>query len=450
METPARPATSFPATDLEDAYRSFDRRNRMAAGQLRQLYQERSGHHSLVALLRELRLAQGSRTHLHRLYMGPSGCGKSTDLAWLVAEIEKQARLREELLIVHYGIGQAVGTYEIGFAEVALSMVLQVYETLEKKQVAFAREPYLEQIYRWLFGEEESREKTETGKRIEAGGSLLGVLKGALYGRVVREKDVELRVLRLLPELHELVEKLFLEVQELTGKRLLFIVDDLEKLAPLDMTLGLFLNHGGFFGGLPCHLVLTAPGSLRLEDRYQNDVLCYFKEVRALLSSPVELQAPHALSQKLGGEPTAEMEALRQLVGRRMARELADPEAIDEVIVRTGGLLAQLIDVMNRAVLLALVDEAERVEVRHVREALKEVASRYYALLRESDYQTLDDLATSGLRSHVERPELLHNLSVLEYPDDPSHFAIHPLVVPLLERWQRAPKPERKARTEEG
>ncbi len=443
METPHRPPTRFPATHLEDAYRAFDRRNqgRMAADQLRQLYQERSGHHSLVALLRELRLAQGSRTHLHRLYLGPAGCGKSTDLAWLVAELEKDAGLREELLIVHYGIGQAVGTYEIGFAEVALSMVLQVVGTLEEKQITFGGEPYLEQVYKWLFGEEESREKTETGKRLEAGGSLLGVLKGALYGRVVREKDVKMRVVRLLPELHKLVEELFLEVQKLTGKRLLFIVDDLEKLAPLDMTLGLFLNHGGFFGGLPCHLVFTAPGSLRLEDRYQNDVLCYFKEVRALLSSPVELKG--------GAEPTAEMEALRQLVARRMTRELADPEAIDEAIVRTGGLLAQLIDVMNRAVLLALVDEAERVEVRHVREALKEVASRYNALLRESDYLALDDLAASGLRSHVERPELLHNLSVLEYPNDPSHFAIHPLVVPLLERWRRAPKPKRTAPSED-
>ena len=111
MET-SRPPANFPATQLEDAYRAFDRRNqgRLAAGQLRQLYQERSGHHSLVALLEELRLTQGDAGwHLHRLYMGPAGCGKSTDLAWLVAELEKDTRLREELLIVHYGIGQAGG-----------------------------------------------------------------------------------------------------------------------------------------------------------------------------------------------------------------------------------------------------------------------------------------------------------------------------------------------------
>jgi hypothetical protein len=88
----------FPATHLEDAYRAFNRRSqgRMPAEELRQLYQERSGHHSLVALLKELRLTRESETHLHRLYMGPAGCGKSTDLAWLVAEIEKETELRED------------------------------------------------------------------------------------------------------------------------------------------------------------------------------------------------------------------------------------------------------------------------------------------------------------------------------------------------------------------
>jgi hypothetical protein len=248
-----------------------------------------------------------------------------------------------------------------------------------------------------------TKEKTETGKRLEAGGSLLGVLKGALYGRVVREKDVKTRVRRLLPELHKLVEELFQEVRKVTGKQLLFIVDDLERVTPLDMARELFLDHGGFFGGLPCHLVLTAPGMLRLEDRCENDVLSYFGEARAVMSKPQEVA------------PTEEMDALRGLVYRRMAPELADPDAVDEAIVKTGGLVIRLIDVLERAIVLALVNEA--------------------VALKESDYLALDDLETSGL---MVRPKLLYTTAVLEYPDDTNRFAIHPLVKPLLERWRCA------------
>ncbi len=420
----------FPATRLEDAYSAFDRLNqpRLRGKHLFQLYQERSGQRTLHRLLEALRVNLERReAHLHRLYMGPAGCGKSTDLAWLVAEIEKEPRLADELLILHYSIGDAVGTYDIGFAEVALSMVLQVYEKLAEKDITFERRSYLEKINQWLFGEEESKEKSVTEKRLEVGGSLLGVLKGALSGRIVREKDMKMRVQRLLPELRKLVEELFQEVQKLTGRELFFIVDDLEKLSPLDTALGLFLNHGGFFGGLPCHLIFTAPAALRLEVRYQNDVLRYFREMRAVLSKPTDEKGP-----------TGEMNVLQRLVYRRMVPELADPAAVDEAIIKTGGLLAQLIDVMNQSALLALVDKTGRVEIPHVREALKELTHRFDAVLTEADFLVLDRLNSSGLRSHVDRPELLHNLSVLEYPDNPTLFAIHPLVQPLLERWRRA------------
>ncbi|MCP4654261.1 MAG: hypothetical protein GY856_02460 [bacterium] len=425
-QTPDR----FPATRLEDAYSAFDRLNeaRLRTEQLPQIYQERSGYDTLRALQKGLRLTVERReTHLHGLYMGPAGCGKSTDLAWLGAEIEKESRLADELLILHYSIGDAVGTYDIGFAEVALSMVLRVYETLEEKDITFERSSYLEKINQWLFSEEVSKEKKVTGKSIETGGSLLRVLKGALYGRIVRESDVKMRVQRLLPELRKLVEELFREVRKLTGRELFFIVDDLEKLSPLDTALGLFLNHGGFFGGLPCHLIFTAPGSLTLDSRYQSDVLRHFREIRALLANPTDEQGA-----------TAEMDALRRLVYRRMAPALAEEAAVDEAIVKTGGLLSHLIDVLHQSILLAIVDEEPRVGILHVRKALKEISLRFFSVLTEEDYLVLDRLEGSGLRSHMERPELLHNLSVLEYPNDPSLFALHPLVGPLLERWRQA------------
>jgi len=77
-----------------------------------------------------------------------------------------------------------------------------------------------------------------------------------------------------------------------------------------------------------------------------------------------------------------------------------------------------------------------KVSRAHVDEALKEISSRYLAALREDDYRELDRLERLGANAHVEKPELLHSLAVLEYPDSPTEFAVHPLVLSLLERWR--------------
>lgn len=414
------------ADSLEEAQSLFDWRNhpRMSAGDLQRFYEPRANQEHLRELLQRIRAARRNGTWLHALYIGPPGCGKSTDLTWMVEHLGTDAL--EPLLTCHYDIGRVVGTHDVGFAEVALSLVLQVYERFEAGDLPQLAHHYLERVHAWLFAESTSVQKQSTTRESGGEASLLKLFKLGLSSRRVREQEVRLRLNRLLPELRALVDELLQEVTRLTGRHLLFVVDDLEKITPVDTALALFLNHGGFFADLPCHLVLTAPSSLRLHQRYNAEVLGHFAEVRATLVRPVR-----------EGKKTSEFESLRNVIYRRISPALIAAPLVDHVVAATGGLVAQIVDVMEKSLVLAMAREAKEVRRDCVDDALKELSARYFAALRDDAYGELDRVERLGASAHVERPELLHSLAILEYPDSPSEFVVHPLVANLLERWRR-------------
>jgi len=125
------------ARTLEEAHHLFDWRNweRMEPDQLGRYYEKRTNHEHLRRLLPSLRGAVRNSKWLHALYMGPPGCGKSTDLTWWVQQVQTEPALEEPLLILHFEVGEAVGTHDVGFAEIALAMVLEIYERFERLHV---------------------------------------------------------------------------------------------------------------------------------------------------------------------------------------------------------------------------------------------------------------------------------------------------------------------------
>ncbi len=415
-------STFSPAQDLERAFSRLDPRNEdFSAETLEALYEPRSDPRSLKELLSVLRISVKGRRFLHALYMGPSGCGKSTDLAWLT-DAAADGELADELFIVHFGVGDVVGTHKVGFADLAIALVLQLYDEFERLGLPALDIEYLEKIESWFF---ESAEVKETRKQTLEGGiaARLKLFKLGFSGTRIREQTVVAALQHRVPELRGLVDGLLAAVHERTGKTVLFVVDDLEKINPLDSALGLFLNQAAFFSDLACHMVLTAPGALRLDPRFHPDVLKHFLEFRAVLGDPTE---------------TRERERLARLVHRRLDPGVLAPGALETAISKTGGVVGHLVTVLQKAVLSAITADQQTVRREDVERALSDMQQLWLHSLREQDYVELGRVRLGGADSHLEAPGLLHSLAVLEYPDSPIRYGIHPLVAPLLQRWQRA------------
>lgn len=416
------PPPDFPgaAHSLEAAYRLFDWRRlpRLSVRQMEQFYEPRTAQYACDELFQALRVAD----RLHAIYVGLSGCGKSTELTRLAYRVREHPPFAERLLVVHYSVGEVVGLNGVGFSEVTIAMVLQVYAQLEREGLQAPADAHLAHIEEWLTGERTTTRTTRVSAEAGLGGSLLQVLSARLSGQMLRQDEVRMRVQKRRPELLALLKALLEEVYQLTGRRVLFIVDDLEKLTPLDEQMALFLDNAGFFADLPCHFVFTAHSALRLEARYGNEIGERFHEARSILC-PVT-------------EGSAEFAAFRNIVHRRLAPDRIATDAVDRAVASSGGLPSHLIDLILRSILKARLHRRERIEVPDVLAAAEELTVRFDYALEDDDYRVLERVRAQGLRSSVSRPTLLHMLAVLEYPDSPTHFALHPLVEPLVERWR--------------
>ncbi len=423
---PMEPSSPLAADNLKTAYSNFETRSdAVSPAQLSAFYEPRKDPKHLKSLLAALRTRVSLHSFLHALYMGPSGCGKSMDLSWLAEAVTENPSLDEPLLIVQFGVGSVVGTHMVGFAELSVALVLELYATFDALRLPALDEGHLDKIEDWFFSKRERT--TSTTKSAGVGlGLRLKALRLEFSGAKSQAETVVATYQNRLFELRSLVEELLAEVESITGKHVLFVVDDLEKINPLDAALGLFLNQAGFFAGLPCHMVLTAPGALRLDPRFGPDVLKHFAEFRAVLGDP---SSP---------ADSSERDRLVQLVHRRVLPELLATDALELAIEKTGGVVGHLVDVLQRSILHAIAEDDSQVRMNHVEETLKNVQQRWLHSLKDAHYEELVRVREGGADAHLEEPSLLHSLAVLEYPDSPIRFAVHPLVLPLVERWERA------------
>ncbi len=417
---------SFPeaAQDLAQARIQLNPRlrRRIPAHELERLYERRSTHKQLQRLLKQLEDAvRPGSSQLHVLYVGPSGCGKSMDLSWLAKTIASTPGLDRCVSCIHFGIGEQIGLHEVTFSELALAFTLQLRDAAPE----VITEADLHSVVQWLYGEQTEERIEEVGKSSGLSASLIGLISGALTARVTRKDTTRLRLTRRLPELQQILRGLIEKFTEKKGKRPLFIVDDLEKITPVNEAMNLFLDQGGFFSALPCHLILTAPNALTLESRYTREVLNHFQEYRVILPWPGSEE-----------EPTAEVGVLQRIIDRRVAPSLIDDDAMLHAILQTGGVVAQLIEVMQRAALEAELEEQQAAHRTQVDAALRELQTRYSSMLKYADFPTLERIGERGLPSDVDRPNLMHNLSVLEHPDSPTWIRVHPVVLPLVTRWR--------------
>lgn len=153
------PMEQYPgaATSLDEALDKFDWRNepRMGPEALNLYYQRRTSHRRLETVLTQLRGAVSKGTYLRALYLGPAGCGKSTDLTWVTQQVADDPDLSEPLMVFHYDIGESVGKHDVGFSELALSLVLKIHERFGPGQDLLSLDPsHLEKVREWLYGSE--------------------------------------------------------------------------------------------------------------------------------------------------------------------------------------------------------------------------------------------------------------------------------------------------------
>jgi len=230
------------------------------------------------------------------------------------------------------------------------------------------------------------------------------------------------------PRLSELLERVDLiigEIERLTKKRVLIIVEDLDK-ADLASAREIFCGHSMSLTQPRCRIIYTIPIALRHDNDFIN--ICHnFDEPYMLPNFKVCHQD--------GSPDTQGSNELTQIILHRAVSNLFTENAIDLLVSYCAGLPRELVTLARRSCLIALQKSVSQIDEKIVEQAGNRLRNDYQVLLTSSQIDILKKVhQTKSVENDEPHRSLLHNLSVLEYRNQDVWYDVHPIVIPLLNK----------------
>jgi len=354
------------------------------------------------------------------LFTGHRGSGKSTELAKLAS------LLKDQFFVVDYSVKNVLNLFDVSYVDVLFSLAVRLIRAATERQVE-VKEELLRHILD--FTKEVSKEVVIEERGDVDVGAELNFYVVKLEGKVGKETSTRTLVReKVEPRLSDLLENVDLlrrEIERATGKRVLVIVEDLDK-ADLARARELFCGHALSLTSPRCCIIYTFPTALR----HDND----FIQIRHSFSEPVVLPN-FPVSHRDGSPDGVGLARLQKILTLRAEERLFTPGALAGLVGWSGGLARELIILTRRACLAAMEAEKSAIDEEAVEQAAARMRIDYEVLLTTEQLGLLRGVRE---RKRVENDEahraLLHNLSALEYRNGEGvWYDVHPIVRPLLE-----------------
>jgi len=426
------------ATNFLDAYANTNYLRPLRGEALDKFYVDRGDQSELRALLSELTagVQASPPSNTKFLFVGHTGCGKSTELSRLVRIIEsgngRYQFTKNAFLPIQYSISEVVGLYNIEFVDLALSIVLGIYKEMERLGHT-VDDSTARRVYDWLYQDEDFVDDEDPDATNLKLGSVVRLIDVRLKSEGEIREEIRNRIRKFIPELITLINATISEVAYVTGKHVLLIIDDLDKIQPLDAALNIFREHIKSLTSFNCFVIYTAPISL-MYDAQSKHVSQYLEthympmfKVQHRDGTPVDPKNEH-------------VNTLREIMYRRVHPDLFEEGVLETAIYLTGGILREFIRIIRGCCVYCHEYEIGRISHNIIEMQKNKLKSEYYRMLEHEDYMQLERVHHTKSRADVDMRHL-ESLCVLYYPNGKGWFDVHPVVNELLNEWQKDTAP---------
>lgn len=377
------------------------------------------------------------------IFSGHTGSGKSTELARLKKNLE------DNYYIITARIGEKYSLPSIDYRQVVFFCVTQLIEVAEKNKATLDNDEE-ENILSW-FDERwvEETKKQGYGVGVE-GGTGIGFLKNIylkVSGKIYSGGETKEKVSRHIEERLDQLRLNMLTIvkainKKIAPKKLLLILEDLDKLEDRDQARKIFIEHSRQLLDIPCSIIFTFPIVLWYD---QTGLFNY--PIRYILPMIPVSEAPAGgdLSDRDRKSKAEEgRKILTQIVYQRIDENagLIEPEALTYMINKSGGLIRDLFYLLREAALGAKIDNREQIVLPDAENAVNRLRSEYINRISPSKNISIEDIESSlgktsawpqRLPQQTEAFKmLLQTLCILEYNGD-RWFDLHPLIRDYLE-----------------
>ena len=392
------------ATNLIEAHNNFVVEPLKTEEEFRDFYVERpKGAPSPIEELKDrIENAESAKKYL---FLGFRGCGKSTELNRLSRALDEN-----RFLIVSYSIRE-LDVSDFDFRDFFASMALKIYDTAEK-EIELERD--IKDDFREFMMRITKVSEEDITRYREAGISfskfiLLKLGREAKTRKYVR-KELETKISDLIQRLNWLT----IEVESKSTKRIVVIVDDLDKLARGQQAEDFFYKNYGLLIQPNCFVIYTFPIPLTFNPYYEN-VRHAFDDDIILPQLPVRSRDRKRINEE-------NFDFYKEIVKKRMDLGLVEEEALKEAILSTGKT-SEFISVMRDAAIKAYRNRNEKITKEEVGKALEKLRRTYDRTLTEAHKRRLLEIydkkeaRDENIKDSTSR-DLLFSLTAVEYEDE--------------------------------
>ena len=257
--------------------------------------------------------------------------------------------------------------------------------------------------------------------------SVKAVLKNSAESKKEIRTLIEPRSSEMLRQIQEVIEEIKGQLQRKGRPEIPFVIlDGLDKI-PLEQAKKIFRENGSRFQGIQIHLLVTFPISLSYTPEYK-DVQIWFPNPEKLPMIKIRNWQQGAYQE----DYTEGIETIRSIIGKRAELSLFTDEALDKLIIYTGGYIRDLFRCISDAALRARLRKSEVIESEDAEKALAVLESDINGRYSDELIGKMEDIYRGNkyVSSSEEITMLLQIGAVLEY-NGARWCDLHPLV----EKW---------------
>jgi len=359
------------------------------------------------------------------LFSGHQGSGKTSTLNKLAADPDVQRKF----FIVQFSIKDELNIADLSYTDLLVAMGARLYEEAIKDRRLSAK--LKDDLDKWSAEVSHVWAKTDQAEaKVEAGiGAFFLRATGLLRTGFEDKREFRQKFEPRIPQLIDIINRIIAAVEtdpEAEDRRVLLIIDDLDK-PTVDVALDLFVTKGPILAQPHCNIIFTVPTSLVYSGQYN--------VVKRSFGEPFIL--PNFKVRERNGKRNEEVWAcMREIVERRLDKELIATTALDNAVDMSGGVVRELVRIIQSAASRAVATNRNSIQPDQVEHAVNKLMMEYsFSLTRQEYIDILKQVhETKLLRYKDEKPllELLHNLFILQYPNMPGWYGVNPIVHKLI------------------
>jgi nucleoside-triphosphatase THEP1 len=369
------------------------------------------------------------------VFAGHQGCGKSTLLA------EFSQRIQDKYFTVFFSISDLIETSEINHINILFTTALQLMEAAIGRNLKISKDKE-KTLLEWFF--EHTRTTTEeVNAEVSLGFDLFSLFKGKLKTDATVRDQITQKFKKSFRELIDFINQIGQEIELTSGKEIVVIIDDIDKV-DLSHIEEIFKGNIKALLEPQFRIIYTIPiatirdGVLKkhIENEAGNSI--YVMPVRKLFK----------YRDRCGEPLESTMVILRQVLQKRLRDDLLAPGIVEQIILNSGGVLAELMRIaqeccrlvrvkmiqnptdpdfidnaqINSEILEAALDNLRNGMAITLSQHDRQILSQVYADYRPEDPKEQDFL------------DLLHNIYVIEYRNSNSWYDLNPLIMEQLRR----------------